>query len=188
MYARRGYSTVEKVPAPGERLTLIGEVDGVTIGTIGIGFDGPAGLLADACFGELVASLRGQGYRLCEFVKLAIDSAPQSKRVLASLFHGALIVAQEVRASDKIIIEVNPRHAPFYRSMLGFTVLGSERLNTRVNAPAVLLGLDVETAVRQITEVQAKADRRAARSMYRHSLSDDERSRILSGVQLTDSL
>jgi hypothetical protein len=38
---------------------------------------------------------------------------------------------------------VNPRHVSFYRRLLGFTVLSGPRLNARVNAPSVLLMMDM---------------------------------------------
>jgi hypothetical protein len=35
----------------------------------------------------------------------------------------------------------NPRHVGYYRRSLGFEILGEERHNLRVNAPAVLMGM-----------------------------------------------
>ena len=40
---------------------------------------------------------------------------------------------------DYVVIEVNPRHVRYYERMLGFEVIGPERMNPRVEAPAVLL-------------------------------------------------
>ena len=42
---------------------------------------------------------------------------------------------------DFAVIEVNPRHAAFYRRALMIEPIGQERFNTRVSAPAVLLCL-----------------------------------------------
>ena len=42
-----------------------------------------------------------------------------------------------------ILVEVNPRHATFYRKVFGFVVAGAETICPRVNAPAVLLRLDL---------------------------------------------
>jgi hypothetical protein len=38
---------------------------------------------------------------------------------------------------------VNPRHAGFYEKILGFAVVGAERICPRVNAPALLMRLDL---------------------------------------------
>src|SRR4029079_16246122 len=87
---------------------------------------------------------------ICEFSKLARDTVSQSKRVLASLFHVAYIYAHRLRGFDSLLIEVNQRHVRYYAQMLGFEVIGPERLNQRVNAPAVLMCLDFSHAHTQI--------------------------------------
>ena len=40
-----------------------------------------------------------------------------------------------------LFIEVHPRHAGFYRRLLGYKVAGPERICPRVGAPAVLMHL-----------------------------------------------
>jgi hypothetical protein len=46
------------------------------------------------------------------------------------------------RATD-VLIEVNPRHEAYYRRIFGFARAGREWICPRVNAPAVLMHLDV---------------------------------------------
>lgn len=152
MYARRGYdcdasSMVEPAPS---RVTVVASEHEQTIGTITVGFDSPSGLLVDDLFFAEANRLRDQGRRLCEFTKLAIDSVVKSKRVLASLFHVSYIHAHRMMDCDNLLIEVNPRHVRYYQRMLGFKAYGPERLNRRVNAPAVLLNLDLAHARAQI--------------------------------------
>lgn len=186
MYTGRGYSSVSMPESHNvNRLTLIGQDRDVTLGTITIGFDGAGGMLADECFHDSVAKLRDEGLVLCEFVKLAIDDGTQSKRVLASLFHTAFIYAHEIRGCDRIVIEVNPRHVRFYRTMLGFSLLAGERMNCRVNAPAVLLALDLAEASARIGQVNASknSDASAERSMYRYCFSPEEMSGIVSRLK-----
>jgi hypothetical protein len=186
MYSGRGYSSI---PVPeyqdSNRLTLIGQDHDVTLGTITIGFDGSRGLLADECFHDCVSKLRDEGLVLCEFVKLAVDDGTHSKRVLASLFHTAFIYAHEIRGCDRIVIEVNPRHVRFYRTMLGFSMLASERMNRRVNAPAVLLALDLADAAERIGNVNSSkmGQLSSERSMYRYCFSPDEMSGIVSRLK-----
>lgn len=57
------------------------------------------------------------------------------------------------------MIEVNPRHVEFYRRMLGFEMFGAERLCNRVNAPAVLLRLDLSYARQQIEKLGGLSQR-----------------------------
>lgn len=166
MYATRGYTTtgLPAQPMP-DRITLMACEQDDTIGTITIGFDSPSGLNVDDLFQEEVDALRQRDRRVCEFTKLAMDSVVRSKRVLASLFHTAYIYAHRVKRYQDLLIEVNPRHVRFYERMLGFEVKGPERLNKRVNAPAVLLALDFAHAHAQI-----------ARFGGRPHLGDSERS------------
>jgi hypothetical protein len=153
MYAWRGYQTTSSPVGYGDaenRITLVAVGDNETIGTISIGFDSPEGLFVDDLFADEVNALRHEGRTICEFTKLAMDSIVKSKRVLASLFHVAYIYAHRLQKHDSLLIEVNPRHVRYYEKMLGFRAVGPERLNRRVNAPAVLMCLDFSHARAQI--------------------------------------
>ena len=181
MYATRGYHTSSLLKSPdSNRITLIaGEADAV-IGTITIGFDSPQGLLVDELFRAETDALRHAGRELCEFTKLAMDSIVKSKRVLASLFHVAYIIAHRLNDFDNLMIEVNPRHVLYYQRMLGFEVLGPERLNQRVNAPAVLLSLDLSHARREIEEFGGRQDLAAReKSLYPYFFSPGEEGGII---------
>ncbi|MDZ7592174.1 MAG: hypothetical protein U5L05_16160 [Rubrivivax sp.] len=79
-----------------------------------------------------------------------MDRRARSTRLLASLFHVAYIYAHRVKKLHCLLIEVNPRHVSYYQTMLGFQVIGTERHNARVDAPAVLLALDLRHAEEQI--------------------------------------
>lgn len=181
MYATRGYHTSSLLKsADSNRITLIaGESDAV-IGTITIGFDSEQGLLVDDLFREETDALRRAGRELCEFTKLAMDGVVKSKRVLASLFHVAYIIAHRLNDFDNLMIEVNPRHVLYYQRMLGFDVLGPERLNQRVNAPAVLLSLDLAHARREISEFGGRQDLASReKSLYPYFFSPGEEGGII---------
>ncbi len=187
MYATRGYKTSSYAYAANDEaeaknvLTLIAIDRQETIGTVSLRFDTPGdGLLADDLFSEEIDVLRAQRRRVCEFTKLAMDHVVKSKRVLASLFHTAYLWAHSVMCYDDVVIEVNPRHVRFYRKALGFTVMGPERLNRRVEAPAVLLRLELSHARRQI-DLYAGQERPGAgeHSLYPHFFSAKEEVGIL---------
>ena len=182
MYEARGYSVAPLPDTPTtNRITLIATDHDVTIGTITVGFDGQDGLLVEELFADEIAQLRSEGAVLCEFIKLAIDGVVRSKKVLASLMHAAFICAREMEGCNKVVIEVNPRHVHFYQAMLGFSVLVSERHNRRVNAPAVLMSLDLDFADGQIDSFQSGGSvrRDADRSLYRHSFSRQETAAVV---------
>jgi len=182
MYAGRGYesSAVAEAALDGG-ITLVATDRDVARGTITIAFDDSHHLLADQCFPEVLAALRRNGLVLCEFIKLAIDGVGRSRRVLASLFHTAFIYAREIKGCDRIVVEVNPRHVSFYKRMLGFSVIAGERPNPRVNAPAVLLSLELSLAERQIENVQTGTPERSSgeRSLYRDCFSHHEAAVII---------
>ncbi len=174
-YADSGYTTAPSAGAQTPaRFTLTAEVNDTVQGTLTIGFDGSGGLLVDQCFGDATARLRDEGATLCEFIKFAVDSVAHSKRVLAALFHTAFIYAYVIRGCDRIVIEVNPRHVRFYAHMLGFEVLADERINPRVNAPAVLMSIDLHYGAERIAMAHREPGRRSERSMYRYFFSAEE--------------
>lgn len=149
-YAWRGYSidptTLEKEP---NKITLVADTDGKTVGTMTLCFDSEIGLPADENFHDKLDELRAQKRKLCEPSRLAIeDDVP--KRVFASMIHVSYIYARNIHGFTDYVIEVNPRHAMFYKRMLGFHDFGEERTCTRVNAPAVLLRLELEHMTEQI--------------------------------------
>lgn len=179
-YAARGYKTSSGEAPATKPVTLIATDQHETIGTISIGVDAADGLLADDLFMQEIDLLRERGHRICEFTKLAMDHVVTSKRVLASLFHTAYIWAHRLMGCDDVVIEVNPRHVRYYQRALGFTVIGPERLNRRVEAPAVLLQLDFRHAREQIDRLAGRpelGDR--DRSLYPHFFSAKEEEGIV---------
>lgn len=185
MYSWRGYQT-SALPeeAPPSRLTLVASDHDETVGTITVGFDQGEGLYVDDLFPQEVASLRDAGHRLCEFTKLAMDTELQSRHVLASLFHTAYLYAHRVMDYDRLLIEVNPRHVGYYRRMLGFKVLGQARLNRRVNAPAVLLCLDLSHSRAQIAKLGGLQEAAVGeRSLYPYFFSPREEAGVMARMQ-----
>jgi hypothetical protein len=167
-YAWRGYHAVSlPKDQTTNRITLAASENDATIGTITVALDGPEGLSAEDAFGAEIAALRARKRRVCEFTKLAIDATTSSKRVLAALFHVAYIVAHKIRAFDTLVMEVNPRHVGYYRRMLGARILGSERTNRFVDAPAVLLTIDFSYIREEIGRLGGRPESAASeRSLY----------------------
>lgn len=180
-YGWRGYQTVS-LPSDqtANRITLTATEDQLTIGTITIGLDGPEGMNCEDIFQPEIAALRADGRRLVEFTKLAVDPISGTKRVLAALFHVAYIVAHRIRGFDTLVMEVNPRHVRYYERMLGARVIGEERLNRSVNAPAVLLSIDFEYIMSQIGEFAGQPERAATeRSLYPFAFTLHEEAGII---------
>lgn len=152
MYSWRGYQTRHVLEGQPNRITLVAVANELSIGTLTLGFDSTIGLLVDDLYKPETDTLRSTGRKVCEFTKLAVDERIRSKRVLASLFHIAYVYAHNIHKCQDIVIEINPRHVRFYERMLGFQRLGAEKMCQRVNAPAILLRLDLDFAHQQITK------------------------------------
>ena len=159
MYAWRGYG-----PSPSEddntpeleenvnggcKATLVAIAHAKAIGTLTVGFDDVEPFAATAIFADEIAELRSQGGKLCEFTSLAVKEPQCSREVLASLFHTAYIYANRLNGASRVIIEVNPRHVGFYRTILSFVAVGKAKINQKVNAPSVLMVLEF-SRVREI--------------------------------------
>ncbi len=139
-YAGRGYRIPMTHDGSDPHLsTFLAYDEGCMVGTVSVRLDSPSRLSADELYPEELHRLRRDGHRICEFTRLAVDSKAATKPVLAGLFHTAYLYAARLHGYTHAVIEVNPRHVSFYKRSLGFEVVGEERLNRRVNAPAVLL-------------------------------------------------
>jgi hypothetical protein len=180
-YAWRGYQTVTLPADPTtNRVTLTAIEHDITIGTITVVLDSPEGLGAEEAFSKEIAALRADGQRVCEFGKLAIDPISGTKRVIAALFHVAYIIAHRLRGFDALVMEVNPRHVRYYERMLGARVLGEQRLNRKVNAPAVLLTISFEYIMEMIGEFGGQQERvQDERSLYPLAFSLTEEAGII---------
>lgn len=147
-YEWRGYVTrsikADAVDREHEASTLVARQRGLIVGTMTLGFDGPAGLWIDHTYPEEIARARARGRVLCELTRLAVTPNSDSRKILSSMFGLAYQVGRLQHGTTDLYIEVNPRHAPVYRKLLGFKVASDVRVCGRVRAPAVLLHLDIE--------------------------------------------
>lgn len=185
-YADRGYLSTDLSSHTNDTLTICSAFNGrTTVGTIAVRFDSSRGINADAVFGVELDQLRSDGRLLCEFGRLAIDHhVSDNKQVLARLFHLAYLHAHRLAGCELLVIEVNPRHVLFYRRMLGFKVYADVRLNPRVNAPAVLLTLDLRYAHDQIACYGGNPDSAAlTRTLYPYFFGVAEETAMLAQLR-----
>ena len=178
-YAWRGYGsgfTVEERPG---QMTLFATdyPRGIPIGTLTVRLDRAEGLLADLLYPAERQRLRTEGRRLCEMVRFAVEGSVNCTHLLAALFHVAFIFAHRLNECSDLLIEVNPRHAPFYCRMLQFQPFGIEKANPRVNAPGVLLRLDLGYASQQIALLGGQRGS-TQRSLYPYAFSPGEEKAI----------
>lgn len=184
MYASRGYQT-EQTSVFGTKpnqYTFEARQSGRLIGTLTLTIDTGKGLLADTLYKTELDQFRQQGRTLCEVSKLAFNPETSSKEIFASLFHMAYIFARRVHGADDAFIEINPRHAVFYKHMLGFKQTGEQRTCPRVNAPAVLLQLDIGYMGEQISALAGKIGS-GGRDIYPYFFSKSSEEKVFGVVQ-----
>jgi hypothetical protein len=185
-YARRGYRASATL-LNANVCTFTAYDEGRLAGTVSLRLDSPEGLAADELYRAEIDALRHEGRRICEFTRLAVDTTRGSPPVLAGLFHTVFLFARTLRGFDFVVIEVNPRHVGFYRRALGFDVIGAERHNPRVKAPAVLMGVSFRSIGESLRRSAGKGGRAAtARNLYAYGFSPAEEAGILGRLRALD--
>lgn len=186
MYGRRGYdlaepATEESTPR-GASITLEALLGNTTIGTLTVNLGGVNGLNAEALYPEEIEPYRRAGRRPCEFNRLAMACDESNKEALAGMFHVGIVLAFRVLRATDLFIEVNPRHAVFYRRKIGFTPIGEERICPRVNAPAVLLHKDLAVCTEELSRLGGLRDP-SNRSFYAFALTPAEERRVVNNLR-----
>lgn len=163
-YAWRGYKAgaIQREP---NRITLLAHLGDEIVGSLNIGYDSPEGLCADERYREEIDALRAQGCRLGEITKLAIDENRGSKQVLASMINIAYLYGLLHGVTDAVI-EVTPRHRPFYERMLDFKQIAGERFYAASNTDVVLMHIKLAHITERIEAVGGKGVGCKDRSIY----------------------
>ena len=179
-YAWRGYSVPPlQQHAAADRVTLSACMDDTTIATLTASLDAGDGLYVGRLYPDEVRALRDERRKLCEFTKLAVDDSVRSHTVLGAIFHVACIYVIDLHACTDVLIEVNPRHVRFYERMLGFTRAAEERLDPDVNAPAVLMRLDLAHCAAEIARLGGLRGNARERSFYPFFFAGHEAAEII---------
>jgi len=141
MYAWRGYKVFPARPVIEDpnHATLGAWMEAELVATLTASRDSGAGLLADNLYSEELKALRKPTRVIGEVTRLAVDTDCHDPEVLKSLFKSSYQYARAIFGLTDVVIEVNPRHATYYRREFGFSQIGNLRTCPRVDAPAVLL-------------------------------------------------
>lgn len=179
-YAWRGYASSPLECSTTGRMTFAAHVEDSTVATITAGLDATEGLYVAGLYPDEVQALRDEGRKLCEFTKLAVDESIRSHAVLGAIFHVACMYVINIHRCTDVLIEVNPRHVRFYQRMLGFKRVGGERLDPNVNAPAVLLRLDLAHCAAEIARLGGRRhSRESERSFYPFFFGPEQAEKIV---------
>lgn len=178
MYASRGYDieSASVFSYNPNQFTFLASVGEIAAGTLTLGIDSDEGLLADELYHQEINNFRKEGRKVCELSKLVIDpqysSKCRSKEMIALLFQIAYIYAHSICKATDFFCEVNPRHAEPQKRMFGFRKIGEVRTCPRVNAPAVLLHLDLGFVKKQIDSLAGSHNKNTKdQSLYPYCIS-----------------
>jgi hypothetical protein len=145
-YSWRGYGAAPRRPDASveqREVTLLAWSADDAVGTMTMGFDDGCGLLVDQTYEDELDAIRAKGRTVCEFTRFAVSAAADSKATISGLFDLSYVLGRKMLGVTDVVVEVNPRHVGFYRRAFGFQPISDVRTCERVNAPAVLLRLDV---------------------------------------------
>ena len=169
------------------QVTLCASVDEATVATITATLDSPTASTS-AGSTRTRSAAAAEGRKLCEFTKLAVDESVRSQAILGAIFHVACIYVINLHRCSDVLIEVNPRHVRFYERMLGFRARRRGTARPAVNAPAVLMRLDLAHCAAEIARLgglRARPRDASARSI-RISSPRATRSRSSAGCASTE--
>lgn len=186
LYAWKGLCLSPAIESRPNEITLAAYRGSNLFGTLTLGLDSPTGLLVDDLYRDHIDEHRASGARIFEITRLAIDPCFNSKEVLATIFNLAYIFARHIHGMTDAFVEVNPRHVPFYRRMMGFTDAGEERFCGRVAAPARLLHLPMSLMDEFVARFGGRPDS-SDRSLYSYFFSPEEQAGIVNRLR-RDSL
>lgn len=138
-------------------------------GSVTIVFDNSTKLPAEKIYRDELSSLRSNGKKMAEISRLVISpNYRNSKEILVLLFNYLCIYIHHVKSYNSLVIQVNPRHKNYYKSLLSFEEIGAEKPCPHVqNAPAVLLQLNTQTYQSEINRCHdLKNTDKKERSLY----------------------
>lgn len=184
MYATRGYQTesTSVFSDNPNQYTFEARQAQQLLGTLTLTIDADNGLLADQLYKDEIDVFRNAGKNVCEVSKLAFTPNTSSKEIFASLFHIAFLHARHLHGVGAAFIEINPRHVRFYKSTLGFSQIGEQRTCLRVDAPAILLGLDLNHMQDQIAQYAGANPENKEKSIYPYFLLPQIANQVLSKI------
>lgn len=151
-------------------------------GSLTLVFSESSILPSEKIYGTEINELRMRGEKLVEISRLIINPEfRNSKEVLILLFNYLAIFTYHIKHYSSLVIEVNPRHKAYYKSLLNFEEIGVEKPCPVVeNAPAVLLYLPLTGYQSEVIRCKAvKEHNKRERSLYAYFLNHEQESLVV---------
>lgn len=142
-------------------------------GSLTLVFDENGKLPVEKIYGEETRAIRLAGSKIMETSRLVISQQYRNEKiVLQLLLNYMLIYTYHVKNYTSMLIQVNPRHKAYYKSLLKYDEIGIEKSCPSVqNAPAVLLHLPLNRYQEEINRYHNMSEQtRKERSLYPYFL------------------
>lgn len=147
------------------------------VGSVTLVFDGDCKLPASKIFNDELKIVKACGHKIVEISRLIIHpDYRNSKEILLLLFNYLEIYCHHGKNYTGVIVQVNPRHKSFYKLLLNFEEIGTEKLSPYLNnAPTNLLFLPTS---KYLSEVKRLANNnnlnKRERSLYAYFLKPEQ--------------
>lgn len=174
---RRRYSDVGITPTaslveakPGMNVMSLAAISEETVigtMTVRVRLNDSTPLKCEESYGDVVRRELAEGAKLSEVTGFSFDDANAlSFPLMGALFHSAVIFIS-AHGGSRILAEVHPHHAPFYRRFLGMELVSEERTCERAGRPAVLLRLGLDYVHAQVVKHAGHHADGAYRQLYK---------------------
>lgn len=126
------------------------------------------GLPSDRIYQEELNKLRDRGRVIAELGSLVSKKQVRWQDQLLYLCR-VMYWYSRMRNVDDLCISVNPKHVSYYKTVFLFEVLGKERIHPGVQAPAVLMRLNLNKYQKNLMSVYGQMDRNLNLNDFIHS-------------------
>ena len=146
-------------------------------GSLTLVFEENGKLPAEKIYWDETRAIRAKGNKIMETSRLVISQEYRNeKEILQLLLNYMLIYTHHIKGYTSMLIQVNPRHKTYYKTLLKYDEIGGEKSCPSVqNAPAVLLHLPISRYQSEINFcAQAPKGSKKERSLYPHFLKPEQ--------------
>lgn len=158
-------------------ILVVKDENDLIVGSTTLVFNKNGQIPAEKMYKQEINALKKDEKYSTEFCRLVVHPEYRNaKDILLLLFNYAAIYIYHVKQYSCITIEVNPKHKAYYKRLLSFDEIGTEKECPHVeNAPSVLLCLSREHYLNEIARARkAQIANTAERSLYSYFLKAEQ--------------
>lgn len=162
---------------PDTLILMVKDSNNKIIASVSLVFDGLSKLPAEKIYSDELKVLKRKNEKIAEISRLVIDpNYRNSKEILVLLFNYLYIYTDYIKQYTCLAIEVNPKHIAYYKALLNFKEIGSEKLCPIVqSAPAILLYLSLSEGKKEVSRILNLPDKdQKSRSLFKYFIAPEQ--------------